>query len=98
RCRASVPSTPCLPAALPICEAPADALLGGEGQGVRNVGGTLSEIRVITAALAIGLGRAALGEAARYARERRAFGRPIGDFQLIGDRKSTRLYFSQQII
>jgi alkylation response protein AidB-like acyl-CoA dehydrogenase len=65
------------------CEVPADALLGGEGQGVRNVGGTLSEIRVMTAALAAGLARRALQDAARYARERRAFGRPIGEFQLI---------------
>jgi alkylation response protein AidB-like acyl-CoA dehydrogenase len=65
------------------CEVPADALLGGEGQGVRNVGGTLSEIRVMTAALAAGLARHALEEAARYAAERRAFGRPIGEFQLI---------------
>jgi alkylation response protein AidB-like acyl-CoA dehydrogenase len=65
------------------CEVPADALLGGEGQGVRNVGGTLSEIRVMTAALAAGLSRRALEDAARYAAERRAFGRPIGEFQLI---------------
>ncbi|HYW27388.1 MAG TPA: acyl-CoA dehydrogenase family protein [Terriglobales bacterium] len=65
------------------CEVPADALLGGEGQGVRNVGGTLSEIRVMTAALAAGLARRALQDSARYANERRAFGRPIGEFQLV---------------
>lgn len=65
------------------CEVPADALLGGEGQGVRNVGGTLSEIRVMTAALATGLARRALGDAAAYAGDRRAFGRSIGEFQLI---------------
>jgi len=65
------------------CEVGADALLGGEGQGVKNVGGTLSEIRIMTAALAIGLGRRALADSARYAAERKAFGRPIGEFQLI---------------
>jgi alkylation response protein AidB-like acyl-CoA dehydrogenase len=65
------------------CEVPADALLGGEGQGAKNVGGTLSEIRIMTAALAIGLARRALQDSAAYARERRAFGRPIGEFQLI---------------
>jgi len=65
------------------CEVPADALLGGEGQGVRNVGGTLSEIRVMTAALAAGLARRALDDSARYAKDRQAFGRPIGEFQLI---------------
>jgi alkylation response protein AidB-like acyl-CoA dehydrogenase len=66
------------------CELPADALLGGEGQGVRNVGGTLSEIRVMTAALAAGLARRALQDSAAYAKDRRAFGRSIGEFQLIG--------------
>jgi alkylation response protein AidB-like acyl-CoA dehydrogenase len=66
------------------CDVDADALLGAEGQGVKNVGGTLSEIRIMTAALAIGLGRRALADSARYAEERRAFGRPIGEFQLIG--------------
>jgi len=65
------------------CDVDADALLGAEGQGVKNVGGTLSEIRIMTAALAIGLGRRALADSARYAEERRAFGRPIGEFQLI---------------
>jgi alkylation response protein AidB-like acyl-CoA dehydrogenase len=65
------------------CQLPADALLGGEREGVRNVGGVLSEIRIMTAALAVGLGRRALEDAAAYARERQAFGRPIGEFQLI---------------
>jgi alkylation response protein AidB-like acyl-CoA dehydrogenase len=65
------------------CLVPADALLGGEGAGVRNVGGVLSEIRIMTAALAVGLGRRALADATAYARERRAFGKPIGEFQLI---------------
>lgn len=65
------------------CRVPTEALLGGEGMGVRNVGGVLSEIRVMTAALAIGLGRRALFDAVRYAAERRAFGKAIGEFQLI---------------
>jgi alkylation response protein AidB-like acyl-CoA dehydrogenase len=66
------------------CEVPADALLGGEGEGVKNVGGVLSEVRVMTAALAVGLARRALQDATRYAGERKAFGKPIGEFQLIG--------------
>ena len=65
------------------CELPADALLGAEGEGVKNVGGVLSEIRVMTAALAVGLGHRALEDSARYAAERRAFGKAIGEFQLI---------------
>jgi alkylation response protein AidB-like acyl-CoA dehydrogenase len=65
------------------CHVSPEALLGGEGKGVRNVGGILSEIRVMTAALAVGLGRRALEDAAGYATEREAFGRPIGKFQAI---------------
>lgn len=39
--------------------------------------------RAATAAVGVGIGRAALDEARRYARERKQFGRPIGDFQAI---------------
>jgi alkylation response protein AidB-like acyl-CoA dehydrogenase len=65
------------------CAVPADALLGDEGDGVRNVGSLLSEIRAMTAALAVGLARRALQDAARYASDREAFGKPIGAFQAI---------------
>jgi alkylation response protein AidB-like acyl-CoA dehydrogenase len=60
-----------------------DALLGEEGDGVRNIGGVLSEIRVMTAALAVGLSRRALEDAVAYSKERQAFGRSIGKFQSI---------------
>jgi butyryl-CoA dehydrogenase len=62
---------------------PADHLLGGETGGVEKIGGILSEIRVMTGALSVGLGRAAHDAAARYAKERQAFGRPIGEHQAI---------------
>ena len=62
---------------------PADALLGAEGDGVKNVGGILSEIRVMTGALSVGLGQAALEAAARYANQREAFGQPIARHQAI---------------
>ena len=58
-------------------------LLGGETGGVEKVGGILSEIRVMTGALAVGLGRAAYGAALRYARERTTFGKPIVEHQAI---------------
>ena len=83
------------------CEVPADALLGGEGQGVANVGGALSEIRVMTAALANGLARRALQDAARYAKGRQAFGRPIGEFQLISAKladMATELHAARQVV
>jgi len=39
--------------------------------------------RITIGALAVGLGRGALEESLRYARERSAFGQPIGEFQAI---------------
>lgn len=65
------------------CHVPGDALLGGEGEGVQNVGGVLAHIRVMTAALGCGLARRALADAAAYANEREAFGRPIAQLQAI---------------
>jgi alkylation response protein AidB-like acyl-CoA dehydrogenase len=58
-------------------------LLGGETGGVEKVGGILSEIRVMTGALSVGLGRAAYEAALAYSRERVAFGKPIGEHQAI---------------
>jgi butyryl-CoA dehydrogenase len=58
-------------------------LLGGETGGVEKVGGILSEIRVMTGALSVGLGRAAYDAALRYSRERVTFGKPIGEHQAI---------------
>jgi len=52
---------------------PVEHLLGGETGGVEKIGGILSEIRVMTAAISVGLARAAYGAAVRYARERVAF-------------------------
>jgi alkylation response protein AidB-like acyl-CoA dehydrogenase len=65
-------------------EVPSEHLLGGEGGGVERVGTILSEIRVMTAALSVGLARAAYGAALAYARERVAFGKPIVEHQAIG--------------
>jgi alkylation response protein AidB-like acyl-CoA dehydrogenase len=62
---------------------PDENLLGGETGGAEQVGAVLSEIRVMTGALAVGLGRAAYEAALRYSRERVAFGKPIGEHQAI---------------
>lgn len=62
---------------------PGEHLLGGETGGVEKVGTILSEIRVMTGALALGLGRAAYEAALRYSKERVAFGKPIGQHQAI---------------
>ena len=65
------------------CRIPAENLFGTEGTGFENLGAILNEIRVMTGALSIGIARAALDEAYRYANEREAFGRPIIKFQAI---------------
>src|SRR5437879_771736 len=64
-------------------EVPAEHLLGGETGGVEKIGGILSEIRVMTAAISVGLARAAYQAALGYARERSAFGKPIAEPQAI---------------
>jgi alkylation response protein AidB-like acyl-CoA dehydrogenase len=69
--------------ALEDVRVPASHLLGGDSDGVEKIGGILSEIRVMTAALSVGLARAAYGAALRYARERVAFGKPIAEHQAI---------------
>jgi acyl-CoA dehydrogenase len=62
---------------------PADDLIGEEGQGFRCLLHSLNPERILVAAEAIGIGRAALERASRYARERIVFGRPIGQNQAI---------------
>ena len=64
-------------------EVPAAHLLGGETGGVEEIGAILAEIRVMTAALSVGIARAAYEAALRYSRERVAFGKPIGEHQAI---------------
>ncbi len=59
-------------------ELPTDALLGTRGEAFADVMQVLTGGRIGIAAMAIGLGRAALERAARYAGEREQFGRPIG--------------------
>jgi len=54
-----------------------------EGDGEAHLRKTLAEIRIVTAAMALGVARAALAEAVRYAGERRQFGKPINRFQAI---------------
>jgi len=65
-------------------EVPHEHLLGGETGGVEKIGGILAEIRIMTAALSVGLARAAYEAALAYSRERVAFGKPIGEHQAIG--------------
>jgi alkylation response protein AidB-like acyl-CoA dehydrogenase len=65
------------------CVLPASAVLGQMGQGFALAMSALDGGRIGIAAQATGTIRAALDASARYARDRKAFGRPIADFQAI---------------
>lgn len=66
--------------------APADALLGGtEGRGFAQMMKGLEIGRIQVASRALGVARAALDDALRYAQEREAFGKPIWQHQSIGN-------------
>ncbi len=63
------------------CRIPADHLLGEEGKGFRYAMAGLDGGRLNIAASALGAAQAALDKALAYAKERKAFGKSIADFQ-----------------
>ena len=65
------------------CRVPVGNLLGEEGRGYAQFLSILDEGRVAIAALGVGLAQGCLDESLRYAREREAFGRPIGANQVV---------------
>jgi short/branched chain acyl-CoA dehydrogenase len=65
------------------CRVPADRLLGDRGRGFQTFLSILDGGRVAIAALAVGLAQACLDASLEYARERQAFGGPIGRFQAV---------------
>ncbi len=60
---------------------PVDRLIGAEGEGFRIALKTLDYSRPLIGAQALGIGQGAFDFAARYATERRQFGKAIGEFQ-----------------
>ena len=65
------------------CRVPVDNLLGARGRGFRQFLVTLDDGRVAIAALAVGLAQACLEHSVAYAKERTAFGGPIGRHQAV---------------
>ncbi len=65
------------------CAIPEKQRLGAEGDGFKIAMATLDGGRIGIAAQALGIARAALEEAIAYAKERKAFGQPISQFQAI---------------
>jgi alkylation response protein AidB-like acyl-CoA dehydrogenase len=65
------------------CRVPEQSLLGPRGQGFKQFLHILDIGRIGVAAMGVGLAQGALDEALKYAKERKAFGKPISKFQAI---------------
>lgn len=80
-------SSDTVPITLEHCEVPEDALLGGvAGKAFRQTMGLLSDGRISIASQSVGIARAALNAAIRYAQERNAFGKPLTGHQAVAFR------------
>lgn len=65
------------------CRVPQDALLGNVGEGYKQALITLEGGRISIGSLALGIAQAAFDASLTYAKQREAFGQPIGKFQFI---------------
>ena len=66
------------------CKVPGDALIGGvEGQGFKTAMKVLDRGRLHLSAVCVGVARRLIEESLSYAMERKQFGKPIADFQLV---------------
>ncbi|WIP03416.1 acyl-CoA dehydrogenase family protein [Bordetella pertussis] len=85
------------------CRVPAEALLGGkEGTGFRTSMRVLDKGRLHIAALCVGIAERLVRDAVRYALERKQFGQPIAEFQLvqamIADSQTAELYAARSMV
>lgn len=65
------------------CRVPKENVLGEVGNGYKIAIETLNEGRIAIGSQMIGLARGALDHAVAYAKQRKQFGQPIGDFQAV---------------
>jgi short/branched chain acyl-CoA dehydrogenase len=65
------------------CRVPVENVLGARGAGLKQFLATLDDGRIAISALAVGLIQGCVDECVRYANEREAFGKPIGEHQAI---------------
>ena len=65
------------------CRVPASNLIGERGRGYAQFLRILDEGRIAIAALAVGLAQGCVDESVKYAKQRHAFGKPIGSYQAI---------------
>jgi butyryl-CoA dehydrogenase len=68
------------------CRVPSQNVLGERGRGYAQFLSTLDEGRVAISALAVGLAQGCVDESVRYAKQREAFGSPIGKYQAVAFR------------
>ncbi|UCG30191.1 MAG: acyl-CoA dehydrogenase [candidate division WOR-3 bacterium] len=62
---------------------PKENILGNEGDGFKICMNTLDVSRIDIGAQAVGIAQASLDEAVKYSKERKAFGQPVCNFQMI---------------
>lgn len=82
-------------------ECPVENVLGGVGEGFKIAMTVLDAGRIGIASQALGIAEAAYEAAVQYARERKAFGGPIGQFQMIQQKiadMKTRIEASRALI
>ncbi len=83
------------------CRVPLDALLGAEGEGYRIALSNLEAGRIGIASQCLGMARAALEAAVKYAHERETFGKPIFEHQAVNFRladMATQLEAARQLV
>ena len=83
------------------CRVPADHLLGKEGEGYKIALSNLEAGRIGIAAQSVGMARAAMDAAVKYAREREAFGVPLTEHQAVAFRledMATQVEAARQLV